>query len=147
MGQRGRLVFGVLALSMCFATPAFAKKAKDGLFDVESRALIACIVTVDGLLRDCIVKYETPPGRGVGDAALRLSRQFKMRPASGNGTPVEAPVQIPLYFPVPGAPPRTQAEKDQGYLGLLIGAHECDTARGVAGTMSEDLQRQAADCR
>lgn len=65
-------------------------------------ATLACIVTLQGVLRDCRVESETPAGGGFGSAALILSRQFSMRPAMKDGAPVESQVRIPINFPKPG---------------------------------------------
>ncbi|WP_337188809.1 hypothetical protein [Phenylobacterium sp.] len=64
-------------------------------------ALLACIATLHGTLRDCRVESETPAGGGFGSAALILSRQFVLRPAVKDGVPVESQVRIPINFPKP----------------------------------------------
>jgi hypothetical protein len=61
-------------------------------------ALVHCIATVQGTLRDCRVKLESPPGLGFGEAALILTRQFLMKPAIKNGVPVEDEVNIPINW-------------------------------------------------
>ena len=66
------------------------------------KATIACIATVQGVLRACEVASESPAGAGFGGAALALSRQFVMKPALLNGVPVEATVRIPINFESPG---------------------------------------------
>lgn len=68
---------------------------------VGGKAVISCVVTVQGLLRECRVVSEDPPGVGFGSAAIALTPQFLMRPALRGGTPVEATVNIPLNFPRP----------------------------------------------
>jgi len=62
-------------------------------------AVIRCIVTVQGTLRDCTVVSETPPGSGFGQAGLTLTSQFLMKPATKDGKPVESPVNIPIKWP------------------------------------------------
>jgi protein TonB len=52
----------------------------------EGRVTLDCIVDVDGRL-NCTVTSEEPDGWGFGDAAMRISRQFQMRPMLQNGQP------------------------------------------------------------
>lgn len=131
----------------CAPAAAKAPPAKRAQSEVEGRALIGCIVTVAGSLRSCVVKFEDPPGMGFGKAALKLALQFKMRPATRDGMPIEAAVNIPLTFPPPGAPPKTQAERDQIRVETLIAARECNDAKAVAQSlMNAELERRAADC-
>jgi hypothetical protein len=52
---------------------------------VEGAAMIACNVTVDHLLEDCKVTFEDPVGFGFGDAALKISRLFRVAPETVDG--------------------------------------------------------------
>jgi TonB family protein len=70
---------------------------------LSGRAVIRCIVTLQGTLRACQVVSETPPGEGFGAAAITLTPQLLMRPALKGGVPVEGTVQIPFNFPSPAA--------------------------------------------
>ena len=66
-------------------------------------------VARDGLLIHCKVLAEDPRGAGFGEAALKLSERFKMKPMSRDGQPVAGGVvRIPIKFriPTPPAPPR-----------------------------------------
>jgi TonB family protein len=62
------------------------------------KALIQCLVSVQGALYDCIVASETPPGKNFGSAAIALTPQFLMRPATLQGKPVVSVASIPINF-------------------------------------------------
>jgi TonB family protein len=63
------------------------------------RAAIECTVTVRGTLDHCKVVGETPPGEGLGEAALALAPMFMMRPQTVDGAPVGgATVTVPVNF-------------------------------------------------
>lgn len=65
-------------------------------------ALIACEVTAAGRLTACAVVGEDPVGAGFGEAALKMSEQFEMKPMSRDGHPVSgARVRIPIRFMTP----------------------------------------------
>ncbi|MEO8114915.1 MAG: TonB family protein [Phenylobacterium sp.] len=68
------------------------------------KAVISCVVTTQGALRDCLVRSETPAGGGFGSAAIALTPQLLMKPATRNGAPVESRVEIPVNFPKPNLP-------------------------------------------
>jgi TonB family protein len=68
------------------------------------KAVITCIVTTQGALRDCLVTSESPAGAHFGEAAVALSPQLVFRPATLNGQPVPSPVNIPVNFVMPGSP-------------------------------------------
>lgn len=62
------------------------------------RAVLRCRVNIEGLLEDCRVTSESPPGKGVGAAALLLVPNFQMRPAVRAGQPAKGTVNIPILF-------------------------------------------------
>jgi len=63
------------------------------------KATIACTVTTEGALRDCVVLNEEPAGMGFGGAAIALTPQLLMKPATANGVPVPSKIGIPVEFP------------------------------------------------
>jgi len=65
------------------------------------RAVIACQVSLQGALRECSVESESPAGAGFGSAAIALTPQFVMKPATRDGRPVVGAVRIPVIFPTP----------------------------------------------
>lgn len=68
----------------------------------EGKATLLCRVKANGTLEGCEIVSEEPADLGFGDAAIKLSRLFKMRPQTRDGAPVEgASVRIPLVFKLP----------------------------------------------
>lgn len=65
---------------------------------INGKALIACTVTVQGALRDCSVVEESPAGMSFGVAAIALTPQFLMKPATRDGKPVESGIRMPINF-------------------------------------------------
>ncbi|KRA63877.1 energy transducer TonB [Caulobacter sp. Root655] len=67
--------------------------------EVSGQATLACTVAANGALRDCVVAGETPAEEGFGNAAVKLSKYFRMSPQTENGQPVDgASVRIPIKF-------------------------------------------------
>lgn len=56
---------------------------------LDGRATVTCQVKQNGTLVDCSVESEDPPDMGFGDATIRASRLFKMRPQIEYGQPVD----------------------------------------------------------
>ena len=70
---------------------------------IGGRAVIHCLVSIQGALYDCIVASETPPGKSFGSAGIALTPQFLMRPATLQGKPVVSAITVPLVFQGGGA--------------------------------------------
>lgn len=69
---------------------------RDGL---SGRTVMECLVTVDGLLTNCAIVEEDPPGRGFGQATLSLAPTFRMTPQTRDGVPVGgARVRVPVTW-------------------------------------------------
>ena len=70
--------------------------------------VVACQVTHEGRLADCVVSSENPANLGFGDAALQLAAIMTMNPWTRQGDPVDgARVQLPIRLnlsPDPTAP-------------------------------------------
>lgn len=88
------------------AYPEAATKAH-----ADGRSTIRCTVSAEGSLTNCRVTAEEPAGLGFGEAALKLSPLFKMRPLSRDGTPVDGgTVNIPIRFVMPDSAAVTAPE-------------------------------------
>jgi TonB family protein len=70
---------------------------------IEGSAVIHCNLTAEksAKLTDCKVLNEQPAGAGFGEAAMRMSSLFVMRPRMRDGSPVEGEVSIPIRFKLP----------------------------------------------
>lgn len=66
-----------------------------------ARVNMMCTAQADGRLVGCLVLWDDPTGYGFGDAALRLSRFYKMAPEDSLGRPVGGgKVNVLLVFSV-----------------------------------------------
>lgn len=62
------------------------------------KAIINCMISQQGALYECIPVTESPAGEHFGDAAVALSAQFLMKPATKAGKPVVSEVSVPINF-------------------------------------------------
>ena len=69
---------------------------------INGVAYLNCEVGLQGLVRDCSVAFEDPPGMGFGAAALSLSQNFLFAPATLDGAPVVDRVTVPITFSLSG---------------------------------------------
>ena len=61
--------------------------------------VLQCSVNAKGNVENCNIVSEDPSNFGFGDAAIRLSRLFRMKPRTRDGAPVEGgTVRIPIKF-------------------------------------------------
>lgn len=68
----------------------------------EARVMLACVVAADGRIA-CTVTSEDPQGWGFGEAAIRISRSFRMAPATRDGVPTSGGrVNVPIRFNLAG---------------------------------------------
>ena len=74
--------------------PAEAMKAGK-----EGSAVIDCGVATDGRLRHCAIHAQRPARYHFGEAALKMSAMFQMKPMTVNGKPTAGGhVTIPILF-------------------------------------------------
>jgi protein TonB len=67
--------------------------------EIQGRAVLQCRVTASGQVTACTVAGQTPANAGFGEAALKVSRYFRMSPQTEDGRPVEgAEVRVAVMF-------------------------------------------------
>jgi protein TonB len=65
--------------------------------DIEGAVQLDCLVTTTGALQ-CTVISETPTTWGFGAAAIRISQDYRMVPATRDGAPVEGRYRMRVPF-------------------------------------------------
>jgi periplasmic protein TonB len=64
----------------------------------EGRVVLDCIVSADGRIA-CTVASEEPSGWGFGEAALRISRNFRAAAQTSDGRPTSGGrTRVPITF-------------------------------------------------
>ncbi len=95
--RRGDWVKSPNGNNMAAVYPRAARKSR-----IDGRVTLRCGVLATGLLTRCSTIEEAPQGWGFGDAALRLTSKFRMKPVTPDGQPVAGgSITIPLVFQVP----------------------------------------------
>lgn len=84
-----------------FLTVYPTRAMREGL---SGETIINCVVTTQGVLIDCVALSETPAGQSFGAAAITLTSQFLMKPATLNGRPTPSVVSLPINFKHQGGP-------------------------------------------
>jgi hypothetical protein len=76
----------------------FSRYWPRGNFGLSGGATLDCLVKADGHLI-CTVFFETPPGLGFGDAAIKIARGFRMAAEMRDGRPtLGGRVRVPITF-------------------------------------------------
>lgn len=65
---------------------------------VSGHVVLSCIAFIDHTVGSCYVESETPREMGFGEAAIHLTRTFRMRPETFNGWPRPSTVKVPIDF-------------------------------------------------
>lgn len=70
--------------------------------NVGGASSVICHATGEGVLELCGIESETPADMNFGEATLRLTRLFRLKPVDGDGHPVEGVlIRIPVVWSVP----------------------------------------------
>ncbi len=64
----------------------------------SGRVVLTCLVLADRSVGRCQVAREAPAGHGLGEAALRMSREIRIPADSFTADMIGEPVDIPLSF-------------------------------------------------
>jgi protein TonB len=112
MGKR--LTATILTIGLLVANTASAQTAREARRyypraaleqGLSGQAVIDCLVDERGRL-DCTTTREAPLGAGFGDAAIRMSREFRIAPQTRDGqTTAGGRARLCFGFE-PGPPPR-----------------------------------------
>lgn len=88
---------------------------------VEGQATIDCVVARTGLLEQCVIVSETPPGAGFGQAAVAMTSVFRMKPKTLDGEAIDGgTVRLPIRFSLPSEPEGRGADLSGPLLQILL---------------------------
>lgn len=87
-------------LTLLSATPLAAN-----ILGVSGRARLTCTASPDGILETCIVAAEAPAGWKYGEAAIGLSKRYRLEPATGDRSVALRVNFTPMPVIPPDAPP------------------------------------------
>jgi TonB family protein len=91
---------------------------RDGL---EGQATIQCVVTRTGMLEQCMILSEAPPGAGFGQAAVAMTALFRMKPKTVDGEAIDGgTVRLPIRFSLPSEPEGRGADFSGSLLQILL---------------------------
>jgi protein TonB len=66
--------------------------------EIEGRVILELFVDRNGLVQRVTILQETPPGRGFGDAAVKVFQGRRGVPGRANGKPVSVRYRYPVSF-------------------------------------------------
>lgn len=66
--------------------------------EIAGRASISCVATVAGTLRDCEATAESPPGYRFGQAAVAVSRHYRVSPRTVDGVAAESRINLTINW-------------------------------------------------
>lgn len=125
-----------------FATyfPAVAQ-----MLGLGGRTLMQCQVSTTGTMQSCTITSEVPKGLGFGDAALKISQFFRMKPMTVDGVPVAgAKINIPIHFAP--SPEQDEAPAADAPSGPQPSPKALELARHIAAiTFSPELMQVYLD--
>lgn len=67
----------------------------------SGRVTLRCVVKKTGVVADCTILQETPPGQGFGESAISAAQSAQISPRSADGMAVGAMVQFSIRYEAP----------------------------------------------